>query len=144
MNTPLKQSKDQGGYIALVATLIVLTGVIFVGVSLSMNGVNELQLSFYERQSMDAFYLADACMNEGILRLKQDADSGYTTYTGGTLDDILESDESCSVTVTSPDANTRVIQATGVKSDSFTRLIEASIDISGDFTVSSWQEVEEF
>lgn len=115
-----------------------------LGVSMSLGGVNELQLGFLERRSAEAFYLADACANEGILRLKQDADSGYTSYSGGDLNHMLDSDEECSITVTSPDASTRIIQTTGTRSGTITRKIEVTVDISTGFSVTSWQEQGNF
>lgn len=128
----------QGGYIALVAVLIVLSGAVVLGVSLSLNGINELQLSFFERKSVEAFYLSDACMNEGLLRLRRDAG-----YTGGNLDNVLDEGESCEITV-SNSGTEYTVQATGTKGDTTTRRIEAVVDTASGFDVTSWQEVGEF
>lgn len=129
---------QEGGYIALVAVLIVIAAVITVGVTMSLNGVTELRLAQFEHKSVEAFYAADACMNEGITRLKADVDSGYTSYTGGTL--TIDGSTTCTVTVTTS-GSTRTLSSSGTVDNTITRTIEAEVDVSSSFSVSSWQEV---
>lgn len=132
--------QEEGGYIALVAVLIVIASVITVSVAMSLNGVTELRLAQFEHKSVSAFYAADACMNEGLLRLKEDASSGYTVYTGGSL--TINGSTTCTVTVTSA-ASTRTLNASGTIDNLITRSIQAEVDVSSGFSVNSWQEVGE-
>lgn len=133
-----KYQSQQGGYIALVSVLIVIAGVITVGVIMSLNGVTELQLAQFQHKSVESFYAADACMNEGLFRLKQDTDSGYTTYTGSSL--TLDGSTTCTVQV-SGTGSTRSLTATGTVDNTVTRSIEASVDVSSGFSISSWKEI---
>ena len=132
------KENQEGGYIALVAVLIVIASVITVGVTMSLNGITELRLAQFEHKSVQAFYAADACMNEGITRLKGDVDSGYTTYTGGTL--TIDGSTTCTVTVVTS-SSTRTLTASGTVDNIITRTIEAEVDVSSGFSLSSWQEV---
>lgn len=134
----ITKQDQQGGYIALVSVLIVIAAVITVGVIMSLNGITELQLAQFEHKSIESFYAADACMNEGLYRLKEDADSGYTIYTGTSL--TLDGSTTCTVQVTTA-GSTRTLIASGTVDNTITRSIEAQVDVSSGFSINSWQEV---
>lgn len=135
-----QQYTQQGGYMALVAVLIVMTSVMTISVVMALNGVSELRLSQFEHKSVQAFYAADGCMNEGLLRLKEDGNSGYTTYTGSSV--TIDGAITCTINVNST-GSTRILIASGTVDNIITRSIQAEVDISAGFSLDSWKEIAE-
>lgn len=68
------------GFVAITSLLIIAAVVLSVTVSISLLGVGELQNTQTYRQGIKTKALANACMEEGLQRLKNNAN-----YSGGTL-----------------------------------------------------------
>src|SRR5262245_61914347 len=75
----LKQQKNQGA--ALVGTTIIILAVaLILAASVEYLGIGESLMSLAEQQSEQSIEAAQSCLNEAVLRIKND-----NSYTGGTL-----------------------------------------------------------
>jgi type II secretory pathway component PulK len=128
--------KNNQGYIALVTVLIILAVGIIIGVTVSLNAVNEMQMGLSSNQSEQAFYVADACADEAILRLKRDA--SLTT-----INNLSIGNGSCIIQIENLGGNNRRVKVTGQVEDYY-RLIEIEVTVGSSWEVTSWKEVGEF
>lgn len=67
-STPPKDA----GFIALVSVLIMSALIVFLGGTLFRSALSGLSVGTFQEKSQQALFLADACLNEGVFRLKQD------------------------------------------------------------------------
>lgn len=137
------QIKNQQGYSALLAVVMISVSVTVVAISLVLRNIDTQQGAFLFKKSTDALYLAEACANEGILRLKNSADSGYN-YSGGVLDATngFESGDSCSIMVTQV-LTQYTLDIEAESASRYIKRIRVVVETSPQFSVESWQEVGE-
>lgn len=76
----MKIIKNQRGYIALIATIIILAITLAIGLSLNMLSIGETQAGSLTEATAQSFAAADTCLQEGYLRLHRSS-----AYTGGSL-----------------------------------------------------------
>lgn len=129
-----KIKNKQAGYVALITVIIIMAVSIIIGVTVSLNSVNEMQMSYQGTESQQAFIYADACCEEALLRLKRNETPPNTlNFTNG----------SCTIQVDNLGGNSRLIKATGVSNNIY-RLIEVDLIVGPSFDINSWQEVSNF
>ena len=119
---------QQQGYIALIALLIVAAAGITIGLAVSLAGLDQIQASYGASQAVRARGLASACLEDGLLRLRQD----WADYNGG----LSIGADSCILTAT-VNGNSATVSATGTVG-MYRHRIEVSV--SSDLSVSNWQE----
>jgi len=129
-----KQSviNNEKGQMALLSLLIVLVAVLTMGLSMNLLSIKEMKISFTESESSKAFYFADACIEEALMRLKRDHN-----YKGGSLnvDNIY-----CIITVTA-NGNQRTIISKGTMGNKVKK-IEMIVNFVGrKIEVVSWKEL---
>lgn len=144
-----KKINNQGGYIALIAILIIVAVTLAVGISMSLLGVGQTQASFTEQQSRQSFHLADSCLEEAIWQLKKNS-----SYAGN--NNLNLSEGSCNITVEAKmiscdmskyytaktSNNYRMIYITSDVNNIIRNLV-AEINLSGNnFILDCWKEVE--
>jgi hypothetical protein len=128
---------NRAGYVALISVIILGAIGSLVAVSLLLLGLGSAKTSFAIEQSNMAKALANACAEQGLLRIKKD--SGYT---GTTI--INFGNNSCSYFIQNPGGQSRTIDAKGTVG-SIDRKIKILISaITPSITISSWQEVADF
>ena len=72
------KKKTEGGFIALTSVLIIGAVVLVLGVSLFHSALTDYSISSTYESGQTAAFLADFCLKEGILKLKEDIDyKGY-------------------------------------------------------------------
>ena len=126
------------GYTTLIGVLLIGAVGSVVVVTYLLLGIGAMQTSFAEQQSGRARHLADACAEEGIMRVSLDL-----TYTGG--DSLSFLDGTCDIVAVSGSGNTsRVVQASGTVG-TVVRRVEVGIStVQPRVVTSSWQEVASF
>ncbi len=124
---------NQKGYVALVSVLVILAVGIIVGVTVSMNAINEMQMGFTSTQADKAFVIADACAEESLLRLKREESPPV---------ELFFEDGSCTIYIIALNDD-RTVMVTGTVDD-YNSLIQMEVTLAPDFVVNSWQEVGEF
>lgn len=131
------------GAIALMAVLILMAAALVIATGLALRGIGSLQAVDATRQGEEAFAGADACLAEGLVRLRNDS-----AYTGGTLS---VGSATCTVSVTDDGGGQRTLRTSGVRRQS-TRRVQGTAQVGsvvlsgrtvGTLSLTSWQETTE-
>jgi len=130
--------KHQQAYIALITILIISAVTLLIAASSSLFGVSETDMGLIEDQSTQSYYLANACAEYSLEKLKNNIN-----YAGNETLDI--SDGSCYIYLPEGSGNeNRTVKVTGTLANK-TRKIKIIIqEINPFIIISSWQEVSEF
>ena len=116
------KAKNQAGFMALVTILVITTVALILATSASILGIGELQMGFNNKQSIESLAVADACLDEALIRLRRD-----NSYSSGSLN---VGDNSCTITV-APSGNLRTITVESDVND-VVKKIEAQVDVSAE------------
>ncbi len=130
--------KHQQAYIALITILIISAVTLLIAASAGLFGISETDMGLIEDQSTQSYYLANACAEYALERLKNNVN-----YAG---DETLDIDDgSCYIYLPEGSGNEdRIIKATGTLANQ-TRKVKIIIEeINPLMVISSWQEVSEF
>jgi len=107
----MKKKKTEGGFIAITSVLIIGAVVLVLGVSLFHSALTDYSISSAYESGQTASFLADFCLKEGLLRLKENID-----YMGP--EDIKVDDATCSISlVENVDDNTKKVSSFGRAGD---------------------------
>ncbi|MBU1164651.1 hypothetical protein KKA15_03755 [Patescibacteria group bacterium] len=74
----MKHHTNQNGYIALISMLIVAGVTLTISIAVSLRSIEELQMSFSTSQAARSTSLSDACLEEGLNRLRKN----WSSYSG--------------------------------------------------------------
>jgi len=105
--------KTEEGFIALTSVLILGAVIVVLGVSIFYASLTDQGISTAYQNSQEAAFLADFCLREGVLRLKENID-----YVGG--EEIEVGDMSCyigPVEDVGSDGNTKKVSSLGRAGD---------------------------
>ncbi len=116
------------GYIALMTLLIVAALGLTIGITISLRGVEELQLSYGTQQARAARVVTVSCVEESLERLRNNFVSHTFTLQVGADSCILQ---------TSVSGSSATIRATSTV-DVFTQHIEVTLD--SDRNITDWKE----
>ena len=124
------------GFVALTSILIISAVALSVTVSIALLGITEARNSLDFKEGIEAFKLAEACGEEGMLRSRND-----DTYTGGTLN---FTEGNCTIAITDTGTGYQLdITATSVGPPDFVKSIQIQSEVDGNgVTVVTWSEVE--
>lgn len=120
--------KNQRGYIALIALLIVVSAGLSAGLAVSLSGLDEIQISFAQSEAVKARSAAYACLEDGLERLR----NNWINYS----DSLSIDDESCIINAVVTGSNATVI-VTG-KSGIYEQKIEITLDST--LNITFWEE----
>ncbi|SRR6266702_6403565 len=124
----------EGGYIALVAVLVIGAVATAIMLTLLLGGTDAQRAVVVERQSIQARSLAAACAEEALQQI-HDATSFSGTNT------LTLSTGTCTYTVTNTGSNTRTIITTG-SVQTVVRKVQVYVTINtSSISAISWQEV---
>jgi len=129
---------QQGGYIALISTLIVGAVGLAIALSLLWLGIGNAKAAQTNNYADNAKAMADYCVEMALLNVHTNLN-----YYGG--DTITNLGDTCTIVTVSGKGNrSRVIQATGT-SGTVTRKVEVLINrVRPQIVLTSWQEVADF
>lgn len=123
--------KNQNGIAAILTIVIVGAAALLMAYSASFLGLGDLAIGYDTQRGGEAFSIADGCVEEGLRRLKLDADYGGETLNVG--------DGSCIITVL-PTGNNRLVTAVSALGN-YHKAVEANVDIvAGEIIFHSWAE----
>ena len=129
-------SHERGAVLLLSVLVFTILG-LTITASLLLFGTGQTSTSLAREQSGQAKGLADACVQEALKQMRNDA-----SYTG--IDDVTLGNGVCEYTVTDLGGENREIEAMGTV-DTIVRKVFVSIDtINPSINVTSWQEVADF
>ena len=125
MNNKLK---NQEGFIALIALLIVVAAGLTIGIAVSLGGIEEIQTSFGIGQAGKAKNLANSCIEEGLGRLREN----WANYSGS----LSIGGNSCIINTV---INGSLANVTAIGTvDVHTQKIQIQVD--NNLNVIAWQE----
>lgn len=126
------------GYIALISILIISSLLAIIASSASLISISESKTGLKESQSWEAFYLATACAEDALMKLKEDIN-----YPGGeTL--TFESGTCYIAFVEGTGENNRVVKTSGTVLAQIRKIRIEIEQINPEMAIKSWQEVSEF
>lgn len=127
-------SRD-GGYIAVLATMII--GAVSLGITLSVLtiGTSTQQSVLASQSSSQARAMADACVEEGLLQLQ--STNGSYTGTGN----VTIGSQTCSYTVANTGGTSRTVSTTSTVGNVVRKMLVYVTITSSSISVTSWQEV---
>jgi hypothetical protein len=128
--------RRQQGFMTLLSVLVL--GAVGVGITLSLLllGLGSLRTSFAFEQSNQAKALVNACTDEALQQIKDNAFIGTSNLTLG--------QGSCVYTVTSQGQQNRTITASGTVGTVIRKVKVVISKINPAILVTSWQEVANF
>lgn len=109
------------GVVALVTVLIVMATLVSLGLVIAAIGRDEILLSRTVENGARAFAVADACVEEGLVRLKSSS-----SYAGGSF--VIDGG-TCVITVTDLGGNRRLVRGQGGYEDAI-RIIDADVTVT--------------
>jgi len=132
-------SKERkGGYIALILVLIVSGITLLIAISANLLGISESNMGLQKAQSSQAFYLANLCAEEALIKLKQDLE-----YPGN--ETLVISEGVCSILPVEGSGNqNRIINTIGTVSGQVRKTKIIISKMSPKVIIASWQEVINF
>lgn len=126
-----KLRTKSGGYVALLAVLVVGAASIAIATALLLTATDSQRSTIIAQQSTQARNLAHACGEEGLQKMYE-----TPSYTGTTAVVI-----GCSYTVTDTGGDTRTIEAFATVG-TVTRRISMTITVTApNIVINTWQEV---
>lgn len=132
------ESYNEKGLIALVTILIISAVSLFAVLSAALSGIGEAQLGVAHQKSSQALYLATACAEDALLRLKNNF-----SYTLAVLDTMMVDGGSCDIV--SITGTTQKEIRTKATTDAKTRRIKILVSKPAlNLVIDSWQEVGDF
>ncbi len=126
----------KNGFIALTSVLIISAVTLSAAVSISLLGISEARNSLDFKKGIEAFKLAEACGEEGLLRSRNS-----TTYTGGSL---AFQNGSCTIAVSDITEGSQIdVAATLTGPPMYTKNIRILAENDGNgVTIVTWEEIE--
>ena len=116
------------GYVALIALLIVASAALTIGIAVSLRGIEEIQISYAKSQSGRANNLANACLEDGLERLR----NNWANYSGS----LSLGGNSCIINTTI-NGNIATLNAVGT-ADVYKQKVQIQVD--NNLEVVAWQE----
>jgi len=126
------------GYIALISILIISAVLVLIALSASHSGIGQSTMALQKNQSSESYYLAMACAEEALMKLKEDL--GYRG------DETLNIDgASCNILRVEGSGNKDRIIKTRSNAHNQTKKIKIEINrVNPEMEIKSWQEVADF
>ena len=128
----------EGGYIALISVIIILALVVLIASSAILLSISESNMGLQENQAWESFYLATACAEDALIKLKDNLNyegNETLTFDNGT----------CTIEPIEGAGNEgRVIK---VFSNAYNQVRKIKIEINKmtpNTEIKSWQQVVDF
>lgn len=122
------------GFIALITVLIILGVVLLVGLGISQLSISEAQMSLQKSQSSQAFYLANLCAEDALMKLKNDSN-----YLGN--ETITIGEESCQIL---PIEGQWTVKVSANFQSQIKKMKIVISQVNPAMVIDSWQEVPDF
>ena len=134
LNTKNYKLKTNNGFIALVTVLIIFAIVLLVGLSIGLLSINEAQMGLRKSQSSQAYYLANLCAEDALMKLKEDIN-----YSGNETIEIEGG--SCQIL---PIEGKWTIKTISNFQNQVKKIKIIISQVNPKMIISSWQEVADF
>ena len=128
------KTETSSGFIALVTVLIIFAIALLIGLSVSLLSISEAQMGLKKAQSSQAYFLANLCAEQALIKLKENIDysGGETIEIGGGNCQIL------------PIEGNWTIKTIANFQNQIKKIKIIISKVNPQMVISSWQEVSEF
>jgi len=125
----------QNGFIAFTSVLVIAAIALAIVMSISLLGINEAQASLSLKKSQETLQIAQSCVEEALLQLRND-----NTFSGLTLS---VGDGSCSISITETGANKTIdVTADLIGPPDYTRRLRVTArTVHDDVNLLTWEEI---
>lgn len=127
MNTKNKHS----GISVLVSIIVISAVSLFIALSAAGIGLDETQNSLRRSKFLAAFLATDGCMEQAMLKLRNDI-----SYAGET---IISGENSCAITVSGSGTSRTIIILT-TQGTLYSRKFEAVFDWTNGYKITNWRD----
>ncbi len=127
-------ARNARGYITLMSVLVLGAVGVALTISLILLGLGASRTSFALEQSNQAKALANACAEEGLMRIRES-----TSFTGS--GNLALGSGNCVYTVTNQGGQNRTVSSTGTVGTLVRKVRILVTAITPAITLASWQEV---
>jgi len=122
------------GFITITTVLIILGIVLLIGLSISQLSIGEAQMSLQKFQSSQSMYLANLCVEEALMKLKENS-----SYQGN--ETIVQGNGNCTIF---PIEGNWIIKITAGSQNQVKKIKIIVSQLSPKIIVDSWTEVADF
>ena len=133
MNRNNKKLNSQLGLSPLFAILIISAAAMLMVVNFAYIGQNDLEVTNASDRGQDAYFVAQSCLNDGLMRVKKNnsylVSSSTLSINGG----------SCTMNVTAS-ATDRIIKVFASSSSGYKEMSTSVYASSGAVVIYDWQE----
>lgn len=137
-NNKCKILVNNKGYIAFTSLLIISLVALSIAFSISMLGIEEVKTALGFKKGQETQDIAESCIEEGLLRLKND-----NTYTG-TSQPLNVGGGSCTIIVSGTNPNYTIFATAAINGHpTYNKKIQVKTKRgAGSVTITSWQEIK--
>lgn len=128
------RNKNQLGFIALTSVLIIFALTLIIATSFTLKSINEATMGLKKNQSSQAYYLANLCAEQALLKLKEDID-----YTGN--ETVLIKGGSCQIL---PIEGRWTIKVLGSFQNNIKKVKIVVSQVNPKMVIYSWEEIKDF
>lgn len=130
--------KNQQGYIALISILIISALVLLLGISANLLSISESDMSLQTNQASEVYYLATACVEDALMKLKDNLN-----YGGNEI--LIFDNGTCTIKpLEGVENKDRVIKTFGNAYNQVRRIKIEINRVNPNMEIKSWQQVAEF
>lgn len=122
------------GFVALIIVLIIFAVALSVGLGVSFLSISEAGMSLEKIYSLKAYYLANLCAEEALMKLKENVN-----YSGN--ETISAEGGSCQIL---PIEGNWIIKVIGNFQNQIKKVKIVVSQVNPEMEIQSWQEVSEF
>jgi hypothetical protein len=130
--------KHDGGYMAIISALIISALMVVIASSANINSIYESDMGEKAAKGWESFYLAMACAEEALIKLKESVD-----YLGGEV--LMFDNGECSIVDVAGAGNkSRRVKVSASIAGQVRKIVVNVAEINPRMTIDSWQEVSSF
>jgi len=130
--------ENQKGFIALITVLIISAILLMISISSNLFGISESDMGLQKSQASQAFYLANLCSEDALMKLKNDIN-----YLGN--ENLIFDNGSCSILpIESGSGESRTVKTIGSIQNQIRKIRIEMGRINPSLQISLWQEVSDF
>ncbi len=130
----LLPSKSGAGFIALITVFIIISIALLISLGFGLLSIGEINMSFKKTQSSQAYFLANLCAEQALMKLKENIN-----YQGNETINI----ENGSCQILQIDGQW-IIKTIGNQQNDIKKMIISVSQVNPKMIIDSWQEVADF
>lgn len=130
-----KLKTNSGGFVALITVFIIISIALLVSLGFSLLSIGEIDMGFKKTQSSQAYFLANLCAEQALMKLKEDIN-----YQGNDPP-INIGDGSCQILQIE---GRWIIKTIGNQQNNIKKMRISVSEVNPIMIIDYWQEVAEF